>query len=93
MREVKEETGLEVRPGRILGRRVHPATGRTMIYMSATPTHGTGVFVGDELELLEVRWIPTLAEAATLLPGMFAPVRLDLARALRVRQSPGRKAS
>jgi len=68
VREVREETGLLVRAGRIVGRRVHPATGRTMIYMTAQPTHGTHVFVGDERELAEVRWVGP-AEADELLPG------------------------
>ena len=81
VREVKEETGLEVRADRIIGRRVHPKTGRTMIYMAARPVHGTDVFVGDEDELAEVRWV-TLAEADELLPGMFEPVRKHLGRML-----------
>jgi NADH pyrophosphatase NudC (nudix superfamily) len=79
VREVKEETGLLVRATGVLGRRVHPKTRRTMIYMSAEPTHGTRVFVGDEDELAEVRWA-TLAEADELLPGMFEPVREHLAQ-------------
>jgi 8-oxo-dGTP pyrophosphatase MutT (NUDIX family) len=83
VREVKEETGCLVRPGDIIGRRVHPKTGRTMIYMSATPTHGTKIFVGDEDELAEVRWV-SLAEADELLPGMYDPVRDYLAEALDV---------
>src|SRR5262249_3272636 len=37
VREVKEETGLEVRAGKIIGQRVHPRTGRTIIYMEARP--------------------------------------------------------
>ena len=82
VREVKEETGLLVRPGRVLGRRVHPSTGRLMIYMTAKPEHGTDVHVGDRAELAEVRWL-TLAEAAALLPGMYAPVRAHLGRSLR----------
>lgn len=45
--EVKEETGLLVAAGPEIGRRVHPATGRTMIYMAAKPTHGTDIFVGE----------------------------------------------
>jgi len=84
VREVKEETGLLVSQGRIIGRRVHPKTGRTMIYMSAKPTHGTEVFVGDEDELAEVRWA-SLAEADELMQpyGMFEPVHKYLARTLR----------
>lgn len=82
VREVKEETGLLVRATGIIGRRVHPATGRTMIYMSATPKSSTtDVWVGDEDELAEVRWV-SLREADKLLPGMFEPVRVYLGRTL-----------
>jgi 8-oxo-dGTP pyrophosphatase MutT (NUDIX family) len=83
VREVKEETGLEIRAGREIGRRVHPQTGRTMIYLAARPVRGaTKVIVGDEAELAEVRWL-TLAEADELLPGMYGPVRDHLARELK----------
>jgi 8-oxo-dGTP pyrophosphatase MutT (NUDIX family) len=81
VREVKEETGLRILAGGVIGERVHPKTGRTMIYIAATPTHGTEVFVNDEEELAEVRWV-SLAEADELLPGMFEPVREHLAREL-----------
>jgi excisionase family DNA binding protein len=81
IREVKEETGCLVRAGDIIGQRQHPATGRTMIYIAAMPTHGTDVFVGDADELSEVRWVG-LAEADELLPGMYGPVREYLARVL-----------
>jgi 8-oxo-dGTP pyrophosphatase MutT (NUDIX family) len=82
VREVKEEAGLLVRAGhQEIGRRVHPKTGRTMIYLACTPTHGTAVFVGDPEELAEVRWL-SLAEADELLPGMFEPVREHLGRVI-----------
>jgi 8-oxo-dGTP diphosphatase len=81
VREVKEETGLQVQVGDLIGERVHPKTGRTMVYIAATPTHGTDVFVGDEDELAEVRWVG-LAEADELLPNMFEPVREHLEREL-----------
>jgi GntR family transcriptional regulator len=75
IREVKEETGLLVGAGKVIGRRVHPATHRTMIYMSAYPKGpNLDLFVGDTDELAEVRWL-TLAEADELLPGMYEPVR------------------
>lgn len=82
-REVKEETGLEVEAGQVIGERVHPKTGRTMIYMAARPVRGTEVIVGDEVELAEVRWV-TLAEADQLMSayGMFEPVHEHLAREL-----------
>jgi 8-oxo-dGTP diphosphatase len=78
IREVKEETGLDIRPGTIIGEREHPATGRHMIYMSARPVRGTKIYVGDPAELAEVRWV-SAAEADELLPGMFGPVRGYLA--------------
>jgi 8-oxo-dGTP pyrophosphatase MutT (NUDIX family)/transcriptional regulator with XRE-family HTH domain len=81
IREVKEETGLRIQVRGLIGERVHPKTGRTMIYMAAVPTHGTDVFVGDEDELAEVRWVG-LAEADELLPGMYEPVRDHLVRTL-----------
>lgn len=81
-REVKEETGLEVTIGRELGRRIHPATGVTMIYLTAEPVRDTDIFVGDRAELAEVRWVG-FDEAVVLLPGMFGPVRSYLARELK----------
>jgi 8-oxo-dGTP pyrophosphatase MutT (NUDIX family) len=81
VREVKEETGLRIEAGAVIGERVHPKTHRRMIYIAARPTHGTEIFVGDEEELAEVRWL-SLAEADDLLPGMFGPVREHLGREL-----------
>ena len=55
VREVKEEAGLTVRAAhREIGRRVHPKTGRTMIYLTCLPVGGTDVHVGDPEELPEV---------------------------------------
>lgn len=82
-REVKEETGLLVKAAnRPIGRRVHPKTGRTMIYLAGEPTHGTQTWVGDADELADVRWVPTLDELDEKMPGMFEPVRTHLAKAL-----------
>ena len=54
-----------------------------MIYLAARPVRGTDVFVGDEDELAEVRWV-SLAEADELMAecGMFEPVHEYLAREL-----------
>jgi 8-oxo-dGTP pyrophosphatase MutT (NUDIX family) len=80
IREVKEETGLEVRAGNNeIGRRLHPVTNRWMIYLACTPVGGTDVFVGDEEELAEVRWL-SLDEVDVLMPDMFEPVRQHLGR-------------
>ena len=77
IREVKEEAGLQVAVSHVIGRRVHPKTGRTMIYLACQPTDGTDVHVGDPEELSEVRWL-SLTEADQLLTGMYEPVHKHL---------------
>jgi 8-oxo-dGTP pyrophosphatase MutT (NUDIX family) len=44
VREVKEEMGLRVRATGVIGRRVHPDTGRDMVYLAARPTQGNQGF-------------------------------------------------
>jgi 8-oxo-dGTP pyrophosphatase MutT (NUDIX family) len=78
VREVEEETGLRIRSGDVIGHRVHPQTNRQMIYVAAWPVDGTDVFVGDEEDLGEVRWV-SLAQADELMSGtIFEPVRYHL---------------
>jgi 8-oxo-dGTP pyrophosphatase MutT (NUDIX family) len=83
VREVKEETGLRIRAGNLISRRVHPRTSVTMVYMAAVPTHGTGgIFVGDTEELAELRWVDP-DEADRLMEGqIFEPVRQHIRRVL-----------
>lgn len=85
VREVKEEAGLRVSAGSIIGDRVHPRTGRRMIYVTGTPTEAPGdVFVGDAEELADVRWI-TLGEADEAFApfgGMYPPVHEHLSKTL-----------
>lgn len=73
-REVKEETGLRVIAAeREIGRRVHPKTGRTMIYLACAVSGQNEPIVGDPDELAAVQWV-SLKEAEQLLPGLFEPV-------------------
>jgi 8-oxo-dGTP pyrophosphatase MutT (NUDIX family) len=81
IREVKEETGCEIRPLQIIGERDHPQTGRHMVYLAAKPARSTKIIVGDEAELAEVRWA-SLKEALDLLPGMYEPVLEHLRQAI-----------
>lgn len=82
VREVREETGLRVTAGAVIGRRIHPKTGRTMVYVTAAPASGTDAFVADEDELAEARWV-SLPEADELMGGtIFEPVREYLTRLL-----------
>jgi 8-oxo-dGTP diphosphatase len=55
VRETFEETGLTVAQSKVLGERVHPATGRTMIYVACTVVSGDA-HVKDDDELVELAW-------------------------------------
>ena len=79
VRAVLAETGLAASVDHVIGRRIHPKTGRVMIYLSAT-ADGTDAQVGDA-DLAEVRWID-LAEADQLMADMFPTVRQHLGRVL-----------
>jgi NADH pyrophosphatase NudC (nudix superfamily) len=82
LREVSEETGLMVTAVKEIGRRVHPKSGRTMIYLACAPAgNNIDIFVGDEEELAEVKWA-NLSEAEELLPGMYEPVLNHIRRGL-----------
>ncbi|SEF29254.1 8-oxo-dGTP diphosphatase [Amycolatopsis pretoriensis] len=55
VRETQEETGLTVTEVKVLGERVHPNTGRTMIYVACDVVEGAASVVDDD-ELVEVAW-------------------------------------
>lgn len=78
-RAVLKETGLTATVDHVIGRRIHPKTGRVMIYLAAD-VNGTDAQVGDA-DLAEVRWID-LAEADQLMADMFPTVRQHLGRVL-----------
>lgn len=78
-RAVRKETGLAATVDHVIGRRIHPKTGRVLIYLDAA-VEGTDAHVGDA-DLAEVRWID-LAEADQLMPDMFPAVRQHLGRVL-----------
>jgi 8-oxo-dGTP pyrophosphatase MutT (NUDIX family) len=87
VREVKEETGLRIRAAGVIGRRVHPQTGRQMVYLAVLPAHGTKVRVDDNQELAEVRWVD-LTQADELMGGtMFEPVHNYLEKTLEAQDS------
>jgi len=83
VREVKEETGLVIKAGRIIGRRVHPDTQRSLTYMAAWPaTADTAIAVVDEDELAEVRWMSFTEVTDLMGQNLFEPVRKHLRRTL-----------
>jgi 8-oxo-dGTP diphosphatase len=76
VREAQEEVGLTVVPEHQLGERIHPASGRQMVYFACRIEGGMASLVDHE-ENAEVRWA-TLAEAAELLAptgGIWEPLR------------------
>lgn len=86
VREAAEEAGARgVAVGEI-GRRVHPRTGRLMVYIDCRAI-GDDVRVAAPEELTEVRWV-NLAELAGLMPDFVRPgpgtpghdLRVDTAR-------------
>jgi 8-oxo-dGTP diphosphatase len=60
VRETMEETGLDIVPGGILGRRVHPQTGRQVVYLAARPAKHAdmqSIAIGEDQELDDVCWV------------------------------------
>jgi 8-oxo-dGTP pyrophosphatase MutT (NUDIX family) len=84
VREVKEETGLVIEPApHEIGRRVHPKTQRTMLYLACTPRGELDPIVGDPEELAEVRWMSLAEVEGTMgVDNIFGPVLAHLRQEL-----------
>jgi 8-oxo-dGTP diphosphatase len=82
VRETQEETGLTVRATQELGVRVHPNTGRTMLYVACDFVDGTA-YVADEEELVEVAWCDRATLTAYVPYPFFGPVQEHLDANLR----------
>jgi 8-oxo-dGTP diphosphatase len=80
-RRVLAETGLTVISSTPIGRRIHPKTQRTMIYLAAETDLAEPRLLDTE-DLLSVEWM-AIEETRRTMPDMFAPVReyLDAAEA------------
>ena len=70
VRETQEETGLVVTATKNLGDRIHPTTGRTMIYVACDILTGNPTIVDDEL--IELAWA-NRNELADYIPFGFYP--------------------
>jgi 8-oxo-dGTP diphosphatase len=82
VRETLEEAGLAARAVNNLGERVHPDTGRTMIYVACEIVGGTAR-VADEDEIAEVAWCDRDAFTAYVPYPAFGPVQAYLDDHLR----------
>jgi 8-oxo-dGTP diphosphatase len=74
VREVREETGLTVAETRVLGQRIHPNTGRAMVYVACEAIEGEPRVVDDE-ELDSLVWA-SARELNQYVPyGFYEPVQ------------------
>jgi 8-oxo-dGTP diphosphatase len=74
VRETHEEVGLKVGAESLLGERIHPATGRRMIYVACTVLGGAP-YVADEDELAEVEWCDRAKLTSYVPYPFFGPVQ------------------
>ena len=74
VRETLEETGLTVVALKVLGERVHPATGRTMSY-TACEVVGGEARVADDEELDSFDWLVKSQLAEYVPYGFYEPVQ------------------
>jgi 8-oxo-dGTP diphosphatase len=88
-REALEETGLTVRPRRVLGARVHPATGRHLTYVACDLVAGIAC-VADAGELDAVEWVP-FGELDRFVPGGFYPAVREYLDAVTAEAAARRK--
>lgn len=77
IRKVPAETGIEITPTTMLGRRIHPRTGRVMVYITASANSEAAPQVLDTDDLDAVEWagLDTVRER---MPDMYGPVREHL---------------
>lgn len=89
IRETREETGLDIRAGRILGRRTHPQTERHVTYLAAQPSPAADVSALsiNDADIAEARWL-SRAELAVLMTEVHQPVLAYLDRDHRRHRAP-----
>jgi 8-oxo-dGTP diphosphatase len=81
VREVREETGLIVTDSNVLGERIHPNTGRTMIYVACDVLDGEAQVLDNE-ELDNFVWANS-ADLTQYVPyGFYGPVQDHLDESL-----------
>ena len=77
VREAYEETGVIVRATRSLGQRVHPVTGRAMVYVACELVSGRAQ-VMDDREVAEVAWCDRADLAERVSYPLFGPIQVYL---------------
>lgn len=77
VREVREETGLNVEDLEVLGKRIHPNTGRMMVYVACSVISGRAQVIDDD-ELDSLTWASSETLAEYVPYGFFGPVQEHL---------------
>lgn len=73
-REALEEAGVRVAPLVVLGSRVHPATGRWVVYVACRLLDGVA-HPASPREVAEVAWVPLAGLDGFVPGGVYPPVR------------------
>lgn len=82
VRETQEETGLIVTESRVLGGRIHPDTGRAIVYVACDVKSGDATVVDDD-ELVGFAW-SSRDELGDYVPhGLYPAVQVHLDALLR----------
>lgn len=81
VRETLEETALQVAVDQLLGERIHPNTGRRMVYVACQVVAGE-VRVADVDELVAVEWVEPERLEQLVPYGFFGPVQQHLDKVL-----------
>lgn len=77
-RKVPDETGIEIKPVLLFGRRIHPRTSRTMVYLAAEAVdEDAEPQVLDTADLDAVEWA-SIDAVRERMPDMYPPVREHL---------------
>lgn len=76
-RNVPRETGIEVKPTELLGRRIHPRTGWVMTYVACSPISEQAPALLDTDDLSAVRWM-TLDETLQVMKELFPAAKEHL---------------
>lgn len=74
VRETLEETGLTLRADQRLGERIHPVTGRTVVYVACSVTDGPA-YVADRDDLAELAWCDRATLVSYVRRPFFEPVQ------------------
>jgi 8-oxo-dGTP diphosphatase len=77
VREVHEETGLVVVESKVLGERVHPNTGRIMVYVACQVVEGKATVIDDD-ELDDLAWTDRNSITQYVPYGFYEPVQKHL---------------